>query len=59
MALDLASVVLRRTELGTAGHPGRATLEASADIMQSELGWSDARKASELESLETFYRRRS
>ncbi len=59
MALDLASVVLRRTELGTAGHPGRATLEASADIMQSELRWSDARKASELESLETFYRQRS
>jgi glycerol-3-phosphate dehydrogenase len=59
MALDLASVVLRRTELGTAGHPGRATLETSADIMQSELGWSDARKASELESLETFYRQRS
>jgi glycerol-3-phosphate dehydrogenase len=59
MALDLASVVLRRTELGTAGHPGRATLETSADIMQSELGWSDARKTSELESLETFYRQRS
>ena len=59
MALDLASVVLRRTELGTAGHPGRATLEASADIVQSELGWSDERKASELESLETFYRQRS
>ncbi|GMR24517.1 MAG: glycerol-3-phosphate dehydrogenase/oxidase [Acidobacteriota bacterium] len=59
MALDLASVVLRRTELGTAGHPGRATLEVCADIMQAELGWSDTRKASELESLETFYRQRS
>ena len=59
MALDLASVVLRRTELGTAGHPGRATLEACADFVQSELGWSDDRKALELESLESFYRQRS
>ncbi len=59
MATDLASVVLRRTELGTAGHPGRAVLEACADIVQSELGWSEARKKEELESLETFYRHRS
>ena len=59
MALDLASVVLRRTELGTAGHPGSATLEACADIVQSELEWTDDRKANELESLESFYRQRS
>ncbi len=59
MALDLASVVLRRTELGTAGHPGRATLEACADLVQTELGWSDDRKVSDLASLETFYRQRS
>ena len=59
MASDLASVVLRRTELGTAGHPGRAVLEACADIVQSELGWSAARKKDELDSLETFYRKRS
>jgi glycerol-3-phosphate dehydrogenase len=59
MALDLASVVLRRTEIGTAGHPGSATLEACADLVQSELGWSDDRKASELASLESFYRQRS
>ena len=59
MALDLESVVLRRTELGTAGHPGRATLEACADIVRSELGWSDDRRSSELESLESFYRQRS
>ncbi len=59
MASDLASVVLRRTELGTAGHPGRAVLEACADVIQSELGWSAARKQEELEGLETFYLRRS
>ena len=59
MASDLASVVLRRTELGTAGHPGSAVLEACADVMQSELGWSSAHRLEELEGLETFYRRRS
>lgn len=59
MALDLESVVLRRTELGTAGHPGRAALESCAAIVQSELGWSDDRKKREIESLETFYRQRS
>lgn len=59
MALDLASVVLRRTELGSAGHPGRAAIDSCADIVQSELGWSEERKAAEIETLEAFYRRRS
>lgn len=59
MAIDLASVVLRRTELGTAGHPGRAVVDACADIIQSELGWSEQKKATEIETLEAFYRRRS
>jgi glycerol-3-phosphate dehydrogenase len=59
MACDLESVILRRTELGTAGHPGRAVLEKAADIVRSELGWSDDRKASELERVESFYRNRS
>ena len=59
MATDLASVVLRRTELGTAGHPGAECLEACAAIVQSELGWSDQRKQEEIDSVEEFYRRRT
>lgn len=59
MAMDLLSVVLRRTDLGTAGHPGRRCLEAVANVVQSELSWSDARRAAELESVEAFYRQRS
>ena len=59
MAFDLMSVVLRRTELGSAGHPGRACLENCASILQSELGWTDARRADEIESVESFYRLRS
>lgn len=59
MALDLPSVVLRRTDLGTAGHPGRPCLEAVARIVQSELSWSDVRRETELEAVEAFYRQRS
>lgn len=59
MAFDLASVVLRRTELGTAGHPGRACIERVADIMAEELSWDHERRASEVAALERFYRLRS
>ncbi len=58
-APDLMSVVLRRTELGTAGHPGRAALEASADVMAEELGWSAGERGRQIEDVEEFYRRRS
>jgi glycerol-3-phosphate dehydrogenase len=59
MALDLASVVLRRTELGSAGHPGRGTLERAAAILGEELSWTEDRKRAELEAVEGFYRARS
>jgi glycerol-3-phosphate dehydrogenase len=59
MALDLASVVLRRTELGSAGHPGRRALERAAAILGEELSWSEERKCAEIEAVEAFYRARS
>jgi glycerol-3-phosphate dehydrogenase len=59
MALDLASVVLRRTELGSAGHPGRRALERAAAILGEELSWSEGRKCVEIEAVEAFYRARS
>jgi len=58
-AVDLASVVLRRTELGSAGHPGRPCLETVAEIMSHELRWDETRKRAEIDSLEKLYRRRS
>jgi glycerol-3-phosphate dehydrogenase len=58
-ALDLESVVLRRTELGSAGHPGRAVLETVAEIMSAELGWSEEKVRLEIESVEELYRCRS
>jgi glycerol-3-phosphate dehydrogenase len=45
MAMHLADVVLRRTDLGTAGPPAPPDLEAAARAMATTLGW-DERKAS-------------
>jgi glycerol-3-phosphate dehydrogenase len=59
MALDLSSAVLRRTELGSAGHPGREALERAASILAEELAWNDEKKRAEIEALEAFYRSRS
>jgi len=54
-AFHLADVVLRRTDLGTLGHPGRAALTACADIMGAELNWDAATKRREIEAVEKRY----
>jgi glycerol-3-phosphate dehydrogenase len=48
MAVKLADCVFRRTELGTANHPGPQALETSAMLMANELGWKADRTALEL-----------
>ena len=55
-ATDLASVLLRRTELGSAGHPGSVCLKSCATIMAGELGWEDARVSTEIQQVEEIYR---
>ena len=59
MAETLESVVLRRTELGSAGHPGREAIETSARLMGGEKGWTAERTAEETEAVEAFYRTRT
>lgn len=49
MAQKLSDIILRRTELGTAGHPGDACLSTCADIMAAELHWNGWRTQKELE----------
>lgn len=49
MAQTLADVVFRRTPLGAAGNPGKEVLQACADVMGEQLGWSDQRRQQELE----------
>jgi glycerol-3-phosphate dehydrogenase len=55
-AVRLTDVVLRRTLLGSAGHPGRWAIDQSASVMQSLLGWSAEQRDREIEVLEEFYR---
>jgi glycerol-3-phosphate dehydrogenase len=52
MAVRLADVILRRTELGSGSHPGRAAIAAAARGMQQLLGWSDAQREEEIADTE-------
>ena len=51
MAFTLADIALRRTDLATAGHPGREALEACAALAARELGWDASRRSRELEAV--------
>ena len=55
MAITLADALLRRTEAGTRGHPGQDAVQAAATIMSAELGWTDAQRAREVQSLGRVY----
>lgn len=57
MAAGLEDVVLRRTDLGTAAHPGREAVAACASLLAEELDWSEARTAEEIADLEAFFAR--
>jgi len=51
MAQHLDDCVFRRTDLGTAGHPGAAALEECAGLVAGELGWSPEQREAELEAV--------
>lgn len=55
MARKLADLVFHRTDLGTAGSPGRAALEVAAELMAGELDWEPARRAKEVEEVLSVY----
>ncbi|HYN08565.1 MAG TPA: FAD-dependent oxidoreductase [Vicinamibacterales bacterium] len=55
-AVRLSDVVLRRTPLGAAGHPGRDALDHAAAIMASAGRWSDEERAEEVRATEEIYR---
>lgn len=58
MAAGLEDVVLRRTDLGTAAHPGEEAVATCASLLAEELGWSDARRGEEIADLDAFFARR-
>ncbi len=55
MASTLTDVVVRRTGVGAAGHPGNVVANQYAAAMQQELGWSEERRNKELQALARFY----
>lgn len=53
MACTLSDVVLRRTDLASAGDPTEQSLAACADIMGDLLGWSAASREREFDDVRT------
>jgi glycerol-3-phosphate dehydrogenase len=54
-ALRLSDIVLRRTTLGAAEHPGAEALSACAAVAAGELGWNPARVNEEIADVERVY----
>ena len=55
MALTLADVVERRTELGSTGHPSMVTLQKCASIISREFHWSPEYQQQEINSVVQSY----
>jgi glycerol-3-phosphate dehydrogenase len=55
MAVRLSDLVLRRTSLGAAGHPGGELLAACARLAADELNWSPAKAAEEVAAVDACY----
>ena len=55
MAMKLSDVVMRRTELGSAGNPGEEMLAFCASVMGKEMGWNVQRTQAELEEVRKIY----
>jgi glycerol-3-phosphate dehydrogenase len=56
MALKLSDALIRRTEAGAAGHPGRDAVARAAVIMAGAHGWDERRAQTEIAEVETFFR---
>ena len=55
-AIKLTDVVIRRTGLGSAGHPGDEAVRGCARIAAGELKWDAARTAEEIDAVNRFYK---
>lgn len=55
MAVHLTDALLRRTDAGSAGHPGADALENASRVMGDILGWSDERRREEIAAVERIY----
>jgi glycerol-3-phosphate dehydrogenase len=49
MACTLWDAIFTRTDMAAAEDPGKAAVEAAADLLAEELGWSTERRSAEIE----------
>ena len=54
-AVKLADALIRRTEAGSAGHPGRDAISRAAAIVARERGWNEWQLSNEIADVEAFY----
>jgi glycerol-3-phosphate dehydrogenase len=55
IAVHLTDALLRRTDAGSAGHPGSEAVENAAKLMGDVLGWSGDRRREEIAAVERVY----
>jgi glycerol-3-phosphate dehydrogenase len=55
MGIRLSDIVIRRSGLGAAGHPGREAVAGCATIAAAELGWDERRTEAEIRDVDAFY----
>jgi glycerol-3-phosphate dehydrogenase len=55
MAARLTDIVIRRTGLGAAGHPGPDAVRGCAEIAAEVLQWSPDRTRQEIAAVDEFY----
>jgi glycerol-3-phosphate dehydrogenase len=55
MAQKLSDVVLRRTQLGTAGLPSESSLTEASLWMAKEMGWDETKRKSEVAAVQDAY----
>jgi glycerol-3-phosphate dehydrogenase len=55
-AMRLSDALIRRTEAGSAGHPGIDAIERAGALMAKERGWDEWRLRNEIAEVEAFYR---
>jgi glycerol-3-phosphate dehydrogenase len=55
-AVHLTDALIRRTEAGSAGHPGADAIARAAAIMAQACGWDEWHTSKEIAEVEGFYR---
>jgi glycerol-3-phosphate dehydrogenase len=55
MAQKLVDVILRRTELGSAGMPSETSIRVCVEIMGNEMSWDENRRNREITELKSLY----